>query len=125
MNFETKRTSEVSERIHRLRLKCLNREKLNDFEIAWMMYHHVDVHHAFEENPTAFEAFKDQVLHQIAKDYRFCFEGERCRDVQDADEKPCTGWNGVSEWCDCGNHKVEWLYQDGEWTGHAYLARRW
>jgi hypothetical protein len=43
------------------------------------------------------------------------FEGMNCNDYLDDDQLGCTGWDGFSRRCDCGNRRVFWdTYGDKE-----------
>lgn len=53
------------------------------------------------------------------------FEGMNCNDylAEDAlNDEFCTGWDGVSSRCDCGNRRVQWLgveVGEGKWLAYA------
>lgn len=36
------------------------------------------------------------------------FDGQNCNDYSDEDGTFCSGWDGVSRRCDCGNRRVYW-----------------
>lgn len=47
------------------------------------------------------------------------FEGQNCNDFQD--EEVCSGWDGLSHRCECGNRRVYWeTYGDPETGFHAF-----
>ena len=53
------------------------------------------------------------------------FDGMNCNDYLDEDDGCCTGWDGESRRCECGNRRVEILTSqdvDGLWSayGSAY-----
>lgn len=51
------------------------------------------------------------------------FEGMNCNDYLDEDQDECTGWDGESRRCDCGNRRVDWLAEQttsGKWYAYAY-----
>jgi hypothetical protein len=37
---------------------------------------------------------------------------------------PCRGWDGFSQYCDCGRRKVDWIIYDGREVGciYAYIV---
>lgn len=37
------------------------------------------------------------------------FGGWNCNDYIDSEEDECSGWDGVSHRCNCGNRRVEWV----------------
>ena len=48
------------------------------------------------------------------------FEGMNCNDI--GQDTFCTGWDGMSRRCDCGNRRVQWLgveIGDGKWLAYA------
>lgn len=47
------------------------------------------------------------------------FEGQNCNDLGDGTF--CSGWDGESSRCDCGNRRVEWLTTqvNGKWMAYA------
>jgi len=50
------------------------------------------------------------------------FEGMNCNDYLEDGQPECTGWDGVSYRCDCGNRRVYWAtYGDTE-TGFTAFA---
>ena len=48
------------------------------------------------------------------------FDGMNCNDRMDPDDPPCTGWDGKSHRCECGNRRVSWTVEDGIARGEAY-----
>lgn len=48
------------------------------------------------------------------------FDGKNCEDVGE-EGTFCSGWDGVSRRCDCGNRRVEWeTYQlNGKFYAHG------
>ena len=53
------------------------------------------------------------------------FDGMNCNDYLGEDDDECTGWDGESRRCSCGNRRVEILTSqdtDGMWSayGSAY-----
>ena len=47
------------------------------------------------------------------------FEGMNCNDLDDGTF--CSGWDGVSNRCDCGNRRVGWstVEVNGKWMAYA------
>jgi hypothetical protein len=48
------------------------------------------------------------------------FEGMNCNDI--GQDEFCTGWDGESRRCDCGNRRVQWLgveVGEGKWLAYA------
>ena len=39
------------------------------------------------------------------------FDGMNCNDFA-ADEEGCDGWDGVSRRCNCGNRRVDWVWEE-------------
>jgi len=46
----------------------------------------------------------------------FEFEGWNCHDWDDG----CSGWDGFSRRCECGNRRVSWEWDMGMLYGQAY-----
>jgi len=44
------------------------------------------------------------------------FDGMNCDDVSDG----CSGWDGISSRCSCGNRRVYWVWNSGYLTAEAY-----
>ena len=44
------------------------------------------------------------------------FDGMNCDDVSDG----CSGWDGISSRCSCGNRRVYWVWIPGYLTAEAY-----
>ena len=48
------------------------------------------------------------------------FEGMNCNDYLEDGADECTGWDGVSRRCDCGNRRVEW--ETGQYSNGKFYA---
>ena len=48
------------------------------------------------------------------------FEGMNCNDWIGEDEEECTGWDGLSRRCECGNRRVSWIKEYGIVYAVAY-----
>lgn len=51
------------------------------------------------------------------------FDGMNCGDLYDEAtdaEINCSGWDGISRRCSCGNRRVYWVWNSGHLTAEAY-----
>ena len=48
------------------------------------------------------------------------FADMNCNDYLEEDDQPCTGWDGVSRRCDCGNRRVGW--ETGQFDNGKFYA---
>jgi hypothetical protein len=65
-----------------------------------------------EHLPDLFSSFRENVLPRLVEGDDFAFGGQNCDD--------CSGWDGISRRCNCGNRRVEWVNDHGHWYGEAY-----
>lgn len=66
-----------------------------------------------EHRPEMFLSFRESILPRLVDEDDFDFNGQNCDN--------CSGWDGVSRRCNCGNRRVEWLFSEsGFWYGEAY-----
>jgi hypothetical protein len=76
------------------------------------MFPEVCLAHTFETVPGSEEAFREWVMPYIDEgDYPF--DGCNC------DDSDCR-WDGISRRCNCGNRRVDWVFDYGVWSGEAY-----
>jgi len=48
----------------------------------------------------------------------FSFDGHNCEDWDE--NEPCLGWDGESRRCNCGNRRVDWIWENGILWAQAY-----
>ena len=54
------------------------------------------------------------------------FEGQNCNDYLSEGEAECSGWDGESRRCECGNRRVSWeVYRDDSGDGVSVAAVAW
>ena len=49
--------------------------------------------------------------------YAIEFDGMNCNDFSD---NYCSGWDGVSRRCNCGNRRVDWVWENNILYAEAY-----
>ena len=59
------------------------------------------------------EARQKAYASSIAAFDDYDFEGWNCNEYEDV----CSGWDGVSTRCNCGNRRVEWIAEETEEPG--------
>jgi len=71
----------------------------------------------YDTEEQAIEAVQAQAIKDGGVDY---FYGMTCNDYDDGTF--CSGWDGESRRCDCGNRRVGWIASQlstGKWTAYA------
>lgn len=72
----------------------------------------------YDTEEQAIEAVQTQAIKDGGVDE---FEGMNCNDYSD-DGTFCSGWDGESRRCDCGNRRVSWAttqLSTGKWMAYA------
>jgi hypothetical protein len=69
-----------------------------------------------QHDPKAIAALVD-IERRVTAMEMFSFFGGNCEEITD---RACDGWDGISRRCDCGNRRVEWIWEYGAWHGEAY-----
>ena len=64
----------------------------------------------------SFELFREQIAPYLDESEQFSFDGDgTCND--------CNGdcsWDGIDRRCNCGNRRVSWAQEHGQWVAEAY-----
>jgi hypothetical protein len=62
------------------------------------------------------------ILNHFPWDYSMDFNGQNCDDLGDDwnNGVPCTGWDGLSRRCNCGNRRVSWIVEGEFAYGEAH-----
>lgn len=61
-----------------------------------------------------------QFIHEQIQLGDIKFDGMNCNDWIGEDEEECTGWDGLSRRCECGNRRVDWVKEFGIVFAQAY-----
>lgn len=119
--------SDVSNKVNRIRDEkakeikkagiIKERQELNDEAIGWLLIHGYKFGKDFNSE-TAIEfadelAFERECNRRIEENTFFSFAGDNCED--------CSGWDGESRRCDCGNRRVSWATGDGHSFKDPYI----